>query len=56
MNKKLQLSKVTITNLEDITGGAPFFSKNPKKCETLVPLCIEDTIVDCNQSGTPCLP
>lgn len=58
--KTLKLTKTTIANLEKQTlkeaqGGDPIFSRNPKKCDTLVPLCIE-TQEFCNQTGVACLP
>jgi hypothetical protein len=58
--KTLKVKKITIANLGEnimtkVVAGGPILSSNPKKCETLVPLCVE-TAVDCNQSGTPCLP
>lgn len=59
MKKVLRLTKVTIANLEensmeDVKAGGPIFSSNPKKCETLVPLCV-DTVLDCNQTGVTCI-
>lgn len=58
--KTLKLTKTTISNLDEMVmksanGGAPLISRNPKKCVTLIPLCIE-TEIDCNQSGIPCVP
>lgn len=59
--KTLEFAKITVANLDENVmkqslGGTPLISRNPKKCETLIPLCVEETIVDCSPSGTPCLP